>query len=100
MNNKGYRRIYTKEFKVDAIRLYEESGKKQRLLEKELGIGSGCISHWRKELKDEKENAFTGNGKISAKDQELMRLRRENQILKEERDILKKAIGIFSVIDK
>jgi transposase len=85
---------YDKEFKLNAIKLHEKSGKKQRDFERDLGIGEGCLSHWKRELKDEKENAFPGNG--NPRDVEMARLKRENDILRQERDILKKALGIFS----
>jgi transposase-like protein len=88
------RKKYDKEFKLKAIKLYEESEKNQREYEAELGIGAGCISHWMRELKDEKENVFPGNG--NPRDEEMTKLRRENEILRQERDILKKALGIFS----
>jgi transposase-like protein len=74
--------------------LYEESGKKQRDFERDLGIGEGCISHWKRELKENKDNAFPGNG--NPRDEEMARLKRENEILRQERDILKKVVGIFS----
>ena len=89
------RKMYDKEFKLNAIRFYEESGKKLREVEEELGIGAGCISHWRRELKENKES-FRGNGKMSEEQKELARLRRENEILREEREILKKVVGMFS----
>ena len=88
------RKKYDKEFKLNAIKLFEESGRKQRDFENDLGIGSGCISHWKRQLKEEQENVFPGNG--NPRDAELARLKRENEILKQERDILKKALGIFS----
>lgn len=88
------RKKYDKEFKLNAIKLYEESGKRLRDFEDELGIGSGCISHWKREFKKDKENAFPGNG--NPRDVELARLKRENEVLRQERDILKKALGIFS----
>ncbi len=90
----GRRNKYDKDFKLNAIRLCEESGKKQRDFEKEMGIGGGCISHWKRELNESKEQAFPGNG--IPRDQEIARLKRENEILRQERDILKKAVGIFS----
>lgn len=90
------RRSYDKQFKLDAIRLYAESGKKLRDIEQELGIGCGCISHWRRELKEDENNAFRGNGNLTEQDKEIARLKRENERLREERDILKKAVGIFS----
>ena len=90
----GRRKKYDRDFKINAIRLYEESGMKLRDLEKELGIGAGCISHWKKEFEENSETVFPGNG--SPRDKEIARLKRENEILKQERDILKKALGIFS----
>mgnify|MGYP000162137951 CR=1 FL=1 len=93
------RRKYDREFKIEAVRLYENSsGKRLSDLESELGSGSGCISHWRRELKIEQETAFPGNGNINEKDKEYVQLKRENEILRQERDILKKALGIFSKI--
>jgi transposase len=88
------RNKYDKEFKLNAIKLCEESGKKQRDFEKEIGVGAGCISHWKHEFEVEKENAFPGNG--NPRDVEMAKLKRENEILKQEREILKKALGIFS----
>jgi transposase len=88
------RNKYDKEFKLNAIKLCEESGKKQRDFEKEIGVGAGCISHWKYEFEADKENAFPGNG--NPRDVEMAKLRRENEILKQEREILKKALGIFS----
>ncbi len=90
----GRRNKYDRDFKLNAIRLCEERGKKQRDFEKEMGIGEGCISHWKREFNESKEQAFPGNG--IPRDQEIARLKRENEILRQERDILKKAVGIFS----
>ncbi len=88
------KRKYDREFKLNAIKFYEESGMKMRDVEKELGIGSGCISHWKKDFREEKESALIENG--NPRDLEMMKLKKENEILKQERDILKKALGIFS----
>ncbi len=90
----GRRKKYDREFKLNAIRLYEESNMKQRDLEKDLGIGEGCLSHWRRELKEENELVFPGNG--TPRDQEIAALKRRINQLEQERDILKKAVGIFS----
>jgi transposase len=87
------RKVYDKEFKLNAIRLSEESGMVVRDLEKELGIGSGCISHWKKEFQ-ENTNAFPGNG--NPKDKEVYELKKKVADLELEREILKKAIAIFS----
>jgi transposase len=90
----GRRSKYDKEFKINALRLYEESDMKIRDFEKEMGIGSGCISHWKRELKVLEENAFPGNG--NPRDKEITELKKEIERLRQERDILKKAVGIFS----
>jgi len=90
------RKMYDKEFKLNAIRFYEESGKRRHEVEEELGIGSSCLSHWRRELSIDQANAFRGNGNMTEEQKELYRLRRENEILKEEREILKKVVGMFS----
>jgi transposase len=63
------RRKYTKEFKIDAVRLIVEEGK---------------------------VDAFPGKGRLSPEDEELRQLRRKNKRLLMERDILKKAVAIFS----
>jgi transposase len=90
------RRVYDREFKIRAVKLYEEGDKRLRDVEDELGIGNGCLSHWKKEFAEEKDDAFPGQGQLPDKDREIARLQRENEVLREERDILKKAVGIFS----
>ena len=90
------RRVYTHDFKLEAIRLQETSGRSAAQIERELGIGSGCLARWKRELAEEGEHAFPGHGRLTP-DQELVhQLKRENQVLRQERDILKKAVAIFS----
>ena len=90
----GRRSKYDRDFKLNSIKLCQESNIKQRDFEEEMGIGSGCISHWKRELRESEEQTFPGNGK--PRDQEIALLKRENERLRQERDILKKAVGIFS----
>lgn len=87
---------YSREFKVEALRLLETSGKSANQLELDLGIGKGNLSRWRKQFAEEGEDAFPGHGRQTPEQEELRKLRRENEILRQERDILKKAIAIFS----
>lgn len=94
MEAKGKRRKYTKEFKLECIRLLDTRKKGGRELEAELGLSNGQVYRWRKELRIDGKNAFPGNG--NPRDEELARLRRELDIVKEERDILRKAVAIFS----
>jgi transposase len=90
------RKTYTREFKIEAVRLLEASGKPGHEIEKELGMGTGQIYRWRAQLAQEGAGlkAFPGNGK--SRDEELATLRKENKNLREERDILRKAVAIFS----
>jgi transposase len=87
---------YDKEFKIEAVRLASEPGNTQAGIEKDLGIGQGVISRWKRELQRDGEQAFPGKGHLKPQDQELRRLKRENERLRQERDILKKAVAIFS----
>lgn len=93
---KKQRRQYTREFKMEAVRLLETSGKSARQLERELGIGSGNLSRWKQEFAVDGEDAFPGHGRLTPEQERLRQLERENEILRQERDILKKAIAIFS----
>jgi transposase len=90
------RRTYTREFKIEAVRLYKTSGRTQAEIEEELGIGSGCLCRWKKEFAEAGEDAFPGQGRLPPEKERIRRLERENEILRQERDILKKAVTIFS----
>ena len=90
------RRSYSAEFKLEALRLLETSGKSAAEIERELGIGDGCLRQWKFKLKASGDQAFPGHGNVSADQEELVRLRRELEIVRQERDILKKAVAIFS----
>ena len=90
------RRSYSAEFKLEALRLLETSGKSAAQIERELGIGDGCLRQWKGQLKAGGSQAFPGHGRIAADQEELVRLRRELEIVRQERDILKKAVAIFS----
>ena len=92
------RRRYTKEFKLDAVRLLDSGTKPGYQVEKELGISSGRLYRWKKELSRDGQRAFPGNGK--SRDEELEALRKEVKELREERDILRKATAIFSRLKK
>ena len=87
---------YDQQFKKEAVRLLETSGKSIAQLERELGIGKGNLSRWRRQYVKEGEDAFPGHGRLTPEQERLRRLERENEILRQERDILKKAIAIFS----
>ena len=91
------RKTYDPEFKRQAVALADSSDRTDRAVELELGLYQGAIRHWRAELEAHTEESFPGTGKLHETDDELRRLRRENEILRQERDILKKAVAIFSL---
>jgi transposase len=90
------RRTYTREFKLDTIRLAETSDKPIAEIERDLGLSVGQIYHWRRQLADEGKDAFAGKGHLKPQDELIRQLRRENEILRQEREILKKAISVFA----
>jgi transposase len=91
-----HRRTYSDEFKREAVQLLETSGKPARQLERELGIGLTCLSRWQRELAAQGEHAFPGQGRVSGEQERIQQLQRQVEILRQERDILKKAVAIFS----
>ena len=89
-------RKYDLEFKLEAVRLGSEPGTTNRDVERRLGIGQGMLSRWKRELKRDGQQAFPGKGNLKPDEEKLRRLKRENERLRRERDILKKAVAIFS----
>ena len=88
--------IYTREFKLEAVRLSESSEKTVAQIARDLGVRERVLYRWRHELREQREQAFPGKGHQSELEEENRRLRRELDLLKQEREILKKALGIFS----
>ena len=95
MTKKG-NRTYSQEFKQEAVNLVKTTGKSCSQIERELGITSYLLSKWVKQSGEKGEQAFPGKGRLTAVEEELWQLRRENEILRQERDILKKVVVIFS----
>jgi len=87
---------YTREFKIEAVRLLKSTGKSQTEIERELGIGSSNLSRWKKQFGEEGEEAFPGRGRLTPEEERIRKLERKIEILQQERDILKKAVAIFS----
>jgi transposase len=92
----GERKKYDREFKEQALKILNESGKNAHEIEMELGIGMGCLYRWKREMISGGNEAFPGNGNLKQSDKEMSELRKELEITRQERDILKKALGIFS----
>jgi transposase-like protein len=96
MSRDQNRRQFDAEFKREAVRLSQEPGRTMASVARDLGIGETNLWRWRKKLAESGESAFPGTGHVSADHEELRRLRRELTDVTEERDILKKALAVFS----
>ena len=92
---KKYQR-YSKEFKLEAIRLAESSDRPVTAVARELGIRVNQIYKWKQQLTDKHDDAFPGQGKRLGKEAELARLRKALALAHEENAILKKAAAYFA----
>jgi transposase len=88
------RRVFTTEFKRDAVRLAKERGNTSAAA-RDLGIHESLLSKWKRNLQAAPQRPFPGHG--NPQDLELAQMKRELARLKEENEILKKAVGIFTV---
>ena len=93
------RKRFTEEFKREAVRLVEETGRSASQVARELGITPSALCRWRKQFEEERD-AGLAPGSKKAMEEELRRLRRENEQLREEREILKKAAAFFAKQDR
>lgn len=89
-------RTYDKEFKINAVNLYLSNNKPYDQISTELGIPMATLVGWVLDHKKHGQHAFPGKGHIKPTDMEVIQLRKALAIMREERDILKKALGIFS----
>lgn len=90
------KKVFSKEFKLEAVKLVTERGMTCAQAARDLGIGQNVVSRWVREFKSSKEQSFPGRGQMKPDDAEIARLRRELAKTKAERDILKKTIGYFA----
>jgi len=90
------RRTYTREFKREAARLADESSLPMAQVARQLGIHRNMLANWRKELAELGVKAFPGDLVIPLAENELEKLRQEVILLRQERDVLKKALAIIS----
>lgn len=95
-------RTYTQEFKLEALELLESTGKSAAQIERELGITKGLLLKWRDryQVKKEKGQARLEPSDLEAAQAEVRRLRRQLAVAEQERDILKKAVSIFSKMER
>jgi transposase len=96
MSFKKTRRRFTREFKQEAVQLVHTRDGKITEVAKSLGIHPNNLQRWVKEYEDDPSHSFPGNGRLRQPDEEIRQLRRQLRDVEEERDILKKALAIFS----
>lgn len=89
-------RTYDRDFKINAVNLHKSSGRSINLIAQELGLSTSTLSKWIREYTRDEKESFPGKGHIKDRDAEVMALRKELIHLRQERDILKKAVAIFS----
>jgi transposase len=94
------RRSYSREFKLEAVSMLTDGGVSIAQAARNLGISENSLWRWKKEFEEDPDHAFPGKGHLKPPEDKLARLRRENRRLRQERDILKKAVGIFSRVPK
>ena len=90
------RRKFSREFKVEAVRLIKERGVSAAQASRDLDVHENVLRKWARELTTDPGQAFPGNGQMKPEQLEIDRLRREVVKLKAERDILKKAAAYFA----
>jgi len=90
------RKHYSKQFKVDAIKLVTEQGYNVSEAARNLGIRHSSLRRWKKQIETNGNQAFPGKGNLNSEKEELYRLRKENKRLRIEREILKKAAAFFA----
>jgi transposase len=88
------RRRFTDDFKQQAVRLVLDEGKSVSAVARELDLVASALGNWVKQAQADRTHGRTGL--TTAEREELARLRKENRILREEREILKKAAAFFA----
>jgi transposase len=96
MEPKRAYRTFDKDFKVNSVKLVLEGSRSMTKIANELGISPNTLTNWKKEYLKDKDNSFPGKGYQKPDDAELTKLRRQLARVTQERDILKKAIAVFT----
>jgi len=90
------RRRYDREFKIEAVKLATRGDKPVAQIARELGISENVLHNWKSQFRDDPQFSFPGKGHLKPHDEEMRLLRKQLRDAEEERDILKKALAIFS----
>jgi len=90
------RKKYAREFKLEAVRLLTSQNMTIAQASRDLGINQNLLGRCKREFQSDHSQAFPGKGHLKPDEEELRRLRRENELLRQECDILKKATAFFA----
>jgi transposase len=90
------RKVYTAEFKREAVKLLTEQNMGITDAARQLGVHVTLLRYWKKQLAAEGDQAFPGKGRLKPAEEELQRLREENRQLRMTNEILKKATAFFA----
>ena len=90
------RRRFTREFKLEAVKLIKERGVSVAQASRDLAVHPTQLRRWVQDFADDPQQAFPGHGQMKPEQAEIARLKREVTKLKAERDILKKAAAYFA----
>ncbi len=93
---KRIRRKYDREFKIEAVKLVTERGTSVAEAARNLGIHENLLRTWKNKYLEDTADSFPGKGHLKPEDEQLRRLKKNLADVEEERDILKKALAIFS----
>ena len=93
----GKKRTYSRAFKLQALELAKSSQKSISEIERDLGITPGLLHKWKSRMKIDGAQAFPGKGQLKEDEELIRRLKREVEVLRQEREVQKKALAIFSV---
>jgi transposase len=89
-------RHFTREFKLTAVQLVTEKGMPVGKVARDLDIHPNLLHLWRRKFLKERDKAFTGKGRVKPENAEIRKLHKDLEKVKEQRDILKKALAVFS----
>ena len=90
------RRRFTREFKIETVKLVTDGDNSVAQVAVDMGIHPNTLYKWARQYSDKPQEAFPGSGHMTSDAEMIRQLKRENERLKMERDILKKAMAIFS----
>jgi transposase len=89
------KRTYSRAFKLQALELAKSGQKSINEIERDLGITPGLLHKWKARMKVDGTQAFPGKGRLKEDEELIRQLKREVELLRTEREILKKALAIF-----